>query len=296
MGATAAQWVAEKELGDIVLVDIIDGMPQGKALDLRQAGPVEGFEVAITGTIGYEETAGSDLVIITAGLARNHGMSREDLMQHNTEIVSSVTRAVVGHSPHCIIIVVSNPLDIMTYVAKAVSGFPGNRIIGMAGVLDSARFKTFIAMELNVSVEDVQVLVLGGHGNRMVPLPRYATVGGIPLAQLLPEKKIEQIIDRTRHAGGEIVSLLKRGSAYYAPSASVVQMAETILKDKKRVLPCCVYLEGEYGLHDICFGVPVKLGAGGVEEVFEVSLTGEERELIRHSAREIKENIASLKL
>ncbi len=296
VGATAAHWAAEKELGDIVLVDIIDGMPQGKALDLMESRPTEGFDVTITGTTGYDETAGSDLVIITSGLARNHGMSREDLMQHNKEIVSSVTKAVVAHSPHCIIIVVSNPLDIMTYVAKTVSGFPRNRIVGMAGVLDSARLKVFIAMELNVSVEDIQVLVLGGHGSRMVPLPRYATVGGIPLTRLLSVEKIEQLVNRTRHAGGEIVSLLKEGSAYYAPSASAVRMAEAILKDKKRVLPCCVYLEGEYGFTNICFGVPVKLGARGVEEVFEVPLTGDEQELIRESARDIEETIASLKL
>lgn len=296
VGATAAHWAAEKELGDIVLVDILDGIPQGKALDLMEARPVEGFDVTITGSTGYDETAGSDLVIITSGLARKRGMSREDLLQQNQEIVSSVTRAVVAQSPHCIIIVVSNPLDIMTYVAKAVSGFPRNRVVGMAGVLDSARFKVFIAMELNVSVEDIQALVLGGHGDSMVPLPRYATVGGIPLTQLLSAEKIEQIVNRTRNAGGEIVSLLKLGSAYYSPSASAVQMAEAILKDKKRVLSCCAYLEGEYGLNKICFGVPVKLGARGVEQVLEVSLTGEEQELVKKSAREVEENIASLKL
>jgi len=296
VGATAAHWAAEKELGDIVLVDIIDGIPQGKALDLMESRPVEGFDVTITGSTGYDETAGSDLVIITSGLARKRGMSREDLLQQNKEIVSSATRSIVAQSPHCIIIVVSNPLDIMTYVAKAVSGFPKNRVMGMAGVLDSARFKVFIAMELNVSVEDIQALVLGGHGDSMVPLPRYATVGGIPLTQLLPAEKIEQIVNRTRNAGGEIVSLLKLGSAFYSPSASAIQMADAILKDKKRVLSCCAYLEGEYGLNHICFGVPVKLGSRGVEQVLEVSLTDEERALVQRSAREVEESIASLKL
>jgi malate dehydrogenase len=296
VGATAAHWAAEKQLGDIILVDIIDGLPQGKALDLMEARPVEGFDVTITGSNGYEETAESDLVIITSGLARKPGMSRDDLLQQNKEIISSVTREVAARSPHCFIIMVSNPLDIMTYVAKAVSGFPKNRVMGMAGVLDAARFKVFIAMELNVSVEDIQALVLGGHGDSMVPLPRYATVGGIPLTQLLPAEKIEQIVNRTRNAGGEIVSLLKVGSAYYSPAASAVQMAEAILKDKKRVLSCCVYLEGEYGLNNICFGVPVKLGARGVEQVLDVSLTGDELELVRKSAREVEESIGSLKL
>lgn len=296
VGSTAAHWAAEKELGDIVLVDIIEGMPQGKALDLMESRPVEGFDVTITGSTGYDATAGSDLVIITSGLARKPGMSRDDLLQKNKEIVASVTEAIVARSPHCIIIVVSNPLDTMSYVAKAVSGFPKSRVLGMAGVLDAARFKVFVAMELNVSVEDVQALVLGGHGDSMVPLSRYATVGGIPLDQLLPREKIEELVARTRNAGGEIVALLKTGSAFYSPSASAVQMAEAILKDKKRVLPCCAYLEGEYGLQDIYFGVPVKLGAGGVEQIFEVSLTDEERELVNRSGKAVKESIASLKL
>ena len=296
VGATAAHWAAEKELGDIVLVDIVEGMPQGKALDLMESRPVEGFDVNITGANDYEETSDSDLVIITSGLPRKPGMSRDDLLQKNKEIVSSVTKSVVAKSPNCIIIVVSNPLDTMSYVAKAVSGFPKNRVVGMAGILDSARFRVFIAMELNVSVEDIQALVLGGHGDSMVPLPRYSTVGGIPLTQILSENKINDIVGRTRKAGGEIVALLKTGSAYYSPSASAVQMADAILKDKKRILPCCAYLEGEYGLNGIYFGVPVKLGSDGVEQVMEVSLTEEESALVQQSGKAVKESIASLKL
>lgn len=296
VGATAAHWAAEKELGDIVLVDIVEGMPQGKALDLMESRPVEGFDVEITGTNGYEATADSDLVIITSGLPRKPGMSRDDLLQKNKAIVSSVTQSVVETSPNSILIVVSNPLDTMSYVAKVVSGFPKNRVMGMAGILDSARFRVFIAMELKVSVEDIQALVLGGHGDSMVPLPRYSTVGGIPLTQLLPEDKINSIVARTRKAGGEIVALLKTGSAFYSPSASAVQMAEAILKDKKRILPCCAYLEGEYGLQDIYFGVPVKLGSNGVEQVMDVSLTEEESRLVQQSGEAVKESIASLHL
>jgi len=296
VGATAAHWAAEKELGDIILVDIIEGMPQGKALDLMESRPVEGFDVTIIGSNGYEETADSDLVIITSGLPRKPGMSREDLLQKNKEIVTSVTKSVVAHSPQCTIIVVSNPLDTMSYLAKAVSGFPKNRVVGMAGILDSARFRVFIAMELKVSVEDTQAFVLGGHGDSMVPLPRYSSVGGIPLTQLLPQEKIDEIVARTRKAGGEIVALLKTGSAYYSPSASVIQMAEAILKDKKRILPCCAFLEGEYGLNDIYFGVPVKLGSDGVEQVLEVSLTEEEKALVQQSGKAVKESIAALNL
>lgn len=296
VGATAAHRAAEKELGDIVLVDIIEGMPQGKALDLMEARPVEGFDVTITGTNSYDETAGSDLVIITSGLPRKPGMSREDLLQKNKEIVASVTKSVVTQSPNCIIIVVSNPLDTMSYVVKTVSGFPKNRVMGMAGVLDTARFRVFIAMELNVSVEDIQALVLGGHGDSMVPIPSNASVGGIPLTQLLSKEKIDAIIARTRKAGGEIVALLKTGSAYYSPSASVIQMAEAILKDKKRILPCCAYLEGEYGLNDIYFGVPVKLGTDGIEQILKVSLTEEEKILVQQSGKTVKESIAVLNL
>ena len=294
VGATAAHWAAEKELGDIVLVDIVEGMPQGKALDLMEARPVEGFDATITGTNGYEETADSDLVIITSGLPRKPGMSREDLLQKNKEIVSSVTKSVVAKSPNAIIIIVSNPLDTMSYVAKVVSGFPKNRVMGMAGILDSARFKVFIAMELNISVEDIQAMVLGGHGDSMVPLPGNASIGGIPLTQLLSKEKIDAIVARTRKAGGEIVALLKTGSAYYSPSASAIQMAEAILKDKKRILPCCAYLEGEYGLHDIYFGVPVKLGSNGIEQIIEVSLTEEEKELVLQSGKAVKESITTL--
>jgi malate dehydrogenase len=294
VGATAAHWAAEKELGDIVLVDIIEGMPQGKALDLMESRPVEGFDVTISGTNTYEDTAGSDIVIITSGLPRKPGMTREDLLQKNKEIVTSVTKSVVAQSPDSIIIIVSNPLDTMTYLAKEVSGFPKNRVMGMAGILDTARFRVFIAMELNVSVEDIQALVLGGHGDSMIPLPRYSSVGGIPLPQLLSEEKIDKLVARTRKAGGEIVALLKTGSAFYSPSASAIQMAEAIIKDKKRILPCCAYLEGEYGLNDLYFGVPVKLGREGVEEVMEVELTSEEKELVQKSGAAVKKSITEL--
>jgi malate dehydrogenase len=296
VGATAAHWAAERELGDIVLVDVVEGMPQGKALDLMEARPIEGFDVEIVGTNGFSETKDSDVVIITSGLARKPGMSREDLLQKNKEIVESVTKEAVKNSPNCIIIMVSNPLDTMAYLAKKVSNFPRNRVMGMAGILDTARFRTFIAMELNVSVEDVQALVLGGHGDDMVPLTRYATVGGIPLAKLLPQDKIDKIVERTRKAGGEIVALLKTGSAYYSPSLAAVQMAEAILKDKKKVAPVAAYLEGEYGLNDIYFGVPVILGANGVEKIIEVDLIPEEKEAVKKSAGAVKKSIEELKL
>jgi malate dehydrogenase len=295
VGATAAHWAAERELGDIVLVDILEGVPQGKALDLMEARPVEGFDVEVMGTNGYGETEGSDIVIITSGLPRKPGMSREDLLQKNKEIVEAVTRQVVEKSPGCFLIVVSNPLDAMTYLAKKVSGFPRNRVMGMAGVLDAARFRTFIAMELDVSVEDVQAFVLGGHGDDMVPLVRYSTVSGIPISELLSREQIERIVERTRKAGGEIVGLLKTGSAFYSPSASVVQMAEAILKDKKRILPCAAYLEGEYGLSDLVFGVPVKLGAGGVERIIEVELTDDEKAAVKKSAEAVRASIALIK-
>ncbi len=295
VGATAAHWAAERELGDIVLVDILEGVPQGKALDLMEARPVEGFDVEVVGTNGYGETEGSDIVIITSGLPRKPGMSREDLLQKNKEIVEAVTRQVVEKSPECFLIVVSNPLDAMTYLAKKVSGFPRNRVMGMAGVLDAARFRTFIAMELDVSVEDVQAFVLGGHGDDMVPLVRYSTVSGIPISELLSGEQIERIVERTRKAGGEIVGLLKTGSAFYSPSASVVQMAEAILKDKKRILPCAAYLEGEYGLSDLVFGVPVKLGAGGVERIIEVELTDDEKGAVKKSADAVRASIALIK-
>ena len=296
VGATAAHWAAERELGDIVLLDIVEGIPQGKALDLMEARPVEDFDVTITGTNNYEDTKDSDVVIITAGLPRKPGMSREDLVQKNREIVEAVTRQIVAYSPQCFIIVVSNPLDTMAYLAYKVSGFSRNRVMGMAGVLDSARFKTFIAMELNISVEEVQAFVLGGHGDEMVPLIRYSTVAGIPISQLIAEDRIQAIVERTRKAGGEIVNLLKTGSAFYSPAASAVQMAEAILKDKRRILPCAVYLQGEYGLHDLFFGVPVILGAGGAEKIIEASLTAEEKAAVEKSAREVKESITKLNL
>ena len=296
VGATAAHWAAERELGDIVLLDIVEGIPQGKALDLMEARPVEDFDVTITGTNNYEDTKDSDVVIITAGLPRKPGMSREDLVQKNREIVEAVTRQIVACSPQCFIIMVSNPLDTMAYLAYKVSGFPRNRVMGMAGVLDSARFKTFIAMELNISVEEVQAFVLGGHGDEMVPLIRYSTVAGIPISQLIAEDRIQAIVERTRKAGGEIVNLLKTGSAFYSPAASAIQMAEAILKDKRRILPCAVYLQGEYGLHDLFFGVPVILGAGGAEKIIEASLTAEEKAAVEKSAREVKESITKLNL
>jgi len=294
VGATAAHWAAIKELGDIVLVDIIEGMPQGKALDLSESGPVEGFDANIIGTNTYDETAESDVVIITSGIPRKPGMSREDLLRTNKQIVKSVTENIIAKSPYSIIIVVSNPLDTMTYLAFKTSGFPRERVMGMAGVLDTARFRCFIAMELSVSMEDVQTLLLGSHGDDMVPLPSYTTVGGIPLSQLVSKEKIEQMVERTRKGGGEIVSLLKTGSAFYTPSAAVIQMAESILKDKKRILPGCVYLDGEYGLSDICFGVPIKIGRGGIEKIYEVELTESEKSLVEKSGNAVKSSIETM--
>jgi malate dehydrogenase len=296
VGATAAHWAAEKELGNIVLVDILEGIPQGKALDLFEASPVEGFDANVIGTNSYDETKGSDVVIITSGVPRKPGMSREDLLDINKKIIESVIAQVMERSPNAILILVTNPLDTMTYLAYKRSGLPRERIIGMAGILDTARFKSFIAMELNVSVEDIQALLLGGHGDEMVPLPRYTTVSGIPLSQLLSKEKIDRLVDRARKGGGEIVNLLKTGSAFYAPSAAAVQMAEAIFKDKKRILPCCVYLNGEYGLKDICFGVPIKLGGNGVESVIELQLTDEEKALVAKSAESVRKSIQELKL
>jgi len=296
VGATAAQWAAEKELGDVVLVDIIEGMPQGKSLDLFQAGPIEGFDARVTGANGFEETKDSDVVIVTSGVPRKSGMSREDLLDINKKIIESVVAQVVEKSPKATLIMITNPLDTMTYLAFKKSGLPKQRVMGMAGILDTARFKAFIAMELGVSVEDIQALLLGGHGDEMVPLPRYTTVSGIPLSELLPKERVDRLVDRTRKGGGEIVNLLKTGSAFYAPSAAGIQMAEAILKDKKRIVPCCVYLEGEYGLKDICFGVPVKLGERGVEAVIELQLTDEEKALVAKSAESVKKSIAELKL
>jgi malate dehydrogenase len=295
VGATCAHWAAAKELGDVVLIDIIDGVPQGKGLDLFEASPVEGFDSRIVGTNDYQDTAGSDVVIITAGLARKPGMSRDDLLEKNAGIVRSVTEQIVRYSPAAFIIVVTNPLDAMVYVAHEASGFPANRVMGMAGVLDSARMRSFIAMELDVSVEDVSAFVLGGHGDAMVPLARYSTVAGIPLPALLPQEKIDAIIARTRNGGAEIVSLLKTGSAFYAPSAAAVQMAEAILKDKKRILPCAAYLQGQYGIDGYYMGVPVKLGAGGVEAVIEIELLPEEKDALQRSFDGVRELVQKLK-
>ena len=296
VGATAAHWAAAKELGDIVLVDILEGVPQGKALDLFESAPIEGFDSNVIGTNTYEATKGSDIVIITSGIPRKPGMSREDLLDINRKIIESVVAEVTAKSPNAILIMVTNPLDTMTYLALKKSGLPRERVMGMAGVLDTARYRAFIAMELGVSVEDIQALLLGGHGDEMIPLPRYTTVSGIPLSQLLPKEKIDKLVDRARKGGGEIVNLLKTGSAFYAPSAGAIQMAEAILKDKKRILPCCVYLNGEYGLKDICFGVPVKLGEKGVESIIELDLTEEEKSLVAKSAESVKKSILELKL
>jgi malate dehydrogenase len=296
VGATAAHWAAEKELGDVVLVDILEGIPQGKALDLFQASPVEGFDARVIGSNGYDDTKGSDVVIVTSGVPRKPGMSREDLLEINKKIIESVVAQVVERSPQAILIMVTNPLDTMTYLAFKKSGLPKQRVMGMAGILDTSRFKAFIAMELGISVEDIQALLLGGHGDEMVPLPRYTTISGIPLSQFLPKETIDRLVDRTRKGGGEIVNLLKTGSAFYAPSAAAIQMTEAILKDKKRILPCCVYLDGEYGLKDMCFGVPVKLGAGGAEAVIELQLTEDEKKLVAKSAESVKKSISELKL
>jgi malate dehydrogenase len=295
VGATAVHWAAAKELGDIVLVDIVEGMPQGKALDMVETAPVEGFDCKITGTNGYEETADSDVVIITAGLARKPGMSRDDLLLKNFEIVKGCTEQIAKYSPNAYIIVVSNPLDVMTWVAWKASGFPKNRVMGMAGVLDSARFRSFIAMELDISVEDTSAFVLGGHGDSMVPLVRYSYAGGIPIEKLIPQDRIDAIVERTRKAGGEIVGLLKTGSAYYSPSASAVQMAEAILKDKKRILPCAACLEGEYGVDDgLYVGVPIIIGGNGVEKILEIDLTDAESAELATSVADIRENVEKL--
>ncbi|MBW1692639.1 MAG: malate dehydrogenase [Deltaproteobacteria bacterium] len=292
VGATAAQRLAEKELCDVVLVDIIEGIPQGKALDLAEAAPIEKHDAKLTGSNTYLESANSDIVIITAGIPRKPGMSRDDLISTNAGIVKNVTRQTVEMSPDAVLIIVSNPLDAMCHVAFEASGFPKNRVIGMAGVLDSARFRAFIAMELNVSVENTTAFVLGGHGDTMVPLPRYSTVAGIPITELMPKDRIDAIVERTANGGAEIVSLLKTGSAFYAPASAAVEMAESILKDKKKILPCATYLEGEYGIHGLFIGVPVKLGSNGVEEVIEITLTEEEKQALEKSAdavRELKE-------
>jgi malate dehydrogenase len=289
VGATTALRIHQLGYADVVLVDVIEDLPQGKGLDMLEAGPVTGSDAGITGSNNYEATANSDLVVITAGIARRPGMSRDDLLLTNMRITSSVTEQVVKYSPDCIIIAVTNPLDAMVQNVYESSGFPRNRVFGMAGVLDTARFRTFISQELNVSVEDVQALVLGGHGDDMVPLVRYTTAGGIPITELMAEEKIDQLVQRTRDGGGEIVALLKEGSAYYAPSAAITQMVEAVLLDKKRILPCCAYLEGEYGINGLCVGVPVKVGANGMEEVIQIGLTESEKASLNRSAASVKE-------
>lgn len=288
VGATAAHWIASKELADVVLVDVAEGIPQGKALDLLQAGPVEDFDVKIMGSNDYGPTENSDIVVITAGLPRKPGMSRDDLLKTNAGIVTQVTEQVCKYSPNSILLVVSNPLDAMAYVAKKVSGFSRNRVIGMAGVLDSARFCTFVAEAAGVSVEDVHGFVYGGHGDTMVPMTRYCSISGVPLEKFLTAEKIQQIVERTKNGGAEIVNYLKSGSAYYAPSASVVQMVEAIIKDKKRVLPCAVWLQGEYGLKDLFVGVLAKLGSSGIEQVIELDLNETEKAGLQKSADSVR--------
>jgi malate dehydrogenase len=289
VGANCAVRIADKELADVVLVDVVEGVPQGKGLDLLQSGPVQGYDVSITGANDYEPTANSDIAIITAGFPRKPGMSRDDLLMANFEVIKTATEQVAKYSPNCIIIVVTNPLDAMAQAAFKVSKFSKNRVIGMAGVLDSARFRTFIAQELNVSVENVTGVVMGGHGDTMVPLVRLSNVAGIPLTELMDQATIDAIVNRTANGGAEIVKYLKTGSAYYAPSAAAVEMAESILKDKKKVLPCAAYLEGEYGINGLFVGVPVKLGANGIEKIYEIKLTADETAKLHKSAESVKE-------
>src|SRR5213594_123436 len=288
VGATAGQRIVDKELADVVLIDIIEGVPQGKALDLAESGPIEGYDSKLTGTNNYADTADSDIVVITAGIPRKPGMSRDDLLRTNYGIVKGVTEQVVKNSPKCTIIVVSNPLDAMVQTAYRVSKFPKERVIGMAGVLDSARFRTFIAMELKVSVENVHAFVLGGHGDTMVPLPRYSTVSGIPITELLPKETIDRLVQRTRDGGAEIVDLLNT-SAWYAPSSAIVEMVDAILNDRKKILPCAAFLEGEYGINGLYVGVPAKLGEKGIEQIIEINLTLEERAALQKSAAAVKE-------
>ena len=289
VGATAARSIADKELADVVILDILEGVPQGKGLDMLEACPVEGSDARVLGTNDYADTAGSDIVVITAGLARKPGMSRDDLLAKNHAIMKGVTEQVVKYSPDCVIMPVTNPLDAMAQVVYRVSGFPRERVIGMAGVLDSARMRAFIAQALNVSVENTHAFVLGGHGDTMVPLPRYSTVAGIPITELLTAEQVEAIIERTAHGGAEIVKLLGTGSAYYAPGSAVVEMVEAVLKDKKKILPCSVFLQGEYGLNDLFVGVPCKLGGNGLEEIIEITLTPDEDAALKKSAEAVRE-------
>jgi malate dehydrogenase len=298
VGATCAHWAASKELGDIVLVDVpqVEGMPQGKALDLYESSPVEGFDCKITGATSYEPTAGSDVVIVTAGIARKPGMSRDDLINTNSAIVSSVAKNVAQHSPNAVMIVVSNPLDAMVYVAWKASGFPTQRIVGQAGILDTARYRSFLAAEIGCSVEDVQALLLGGHGDDMVPLARYTFAGGIPITQLVKKDRLEEIIQRARNGGAEIVGLLKTGSAYYAPAAATVSMAESIIRDKKRILPCAAYCQKEYGIGGYFVGVPCVLGSAGVERIIEIELDEAEKKMFQTSVEHVKELVKTVKV
>ncbi|MCH8090058.1 MAG: malate dehydrogenase [Chloroflexi bacterium] len=295
VGATAAQRIVERGYADVVLVDIIEGLPQGKGLDLLEAGPVLGYDSQVTGTNSYEETADSDIVVITAGIARKPGMSRDDLLFTNMKIVGEVTRSVVEHSPDCILIVVSNPLDAMAHLAYKVSKFPRERVIGMAGILDTARFRTFLAQEVGVSVRDVSALVLGGHGDTMVPLVRLTTVGGVPVTEVLSGEAIEKIVQRTRDGGAEIVKLLKTGSAFYAPSAAIAQMVDAIVLDRKQILPCTAYLQGEFGIDGLYIGVPVKLGAAGMEEIVDLRLTEEEQAQLNRSADAVRQLLETMR-
>jgi malate dehydrogenase len=297
VGATTAQRLVDRQLAnEVVLVDVLEGVPQGKALDMFESTPVESTDVRVIGTNGYDDTAGSDIIVLTAGIARKPGMSRDDLMNTNSAIVKSCTESAVAKSPNAIIIVVSNPLDVMTYVAMKVGKLPRQRVFGMAGVLDTARFRSFIAMELNVSVEDVTAFVLGGHGDSMVPLPRYSSVAGIPITELLPQATIDRLVKRTRDGGIEIVNFLKTGSAYYAPSSAAVQMVEAIAKDKKRILPCAAYLQGEYGITNTVAGVPVKLGRKGIDEIVQIKLNPDEQAALTKSANDVAAQIAKLNL
>lgn len=295
VGANCALRIADKELADVVLVDVVEGVPQGKGLDILQSGPVQGYDVSLVGANDYGQTADSDIAIITAGFPRKPGMSRDDLLLANYDVIRIAAEQVAKHSPNCIIIVVTNPLDAMTQAAYWISKFPKQRVVGMAGVLDSARFRTFIAAELKVSVENVTAVVMGGHGDTMVPLVRLSGVSGIPLTELMDQATIDKIVDRTRNGGAEIVKFLKTGSAYYAPSAAAVEMAESILKDKKKVLPCAAYLEGEYGINGLYVGVPVKLGAAGIEKIYEIKLTAEEQAMLKKSADSVQELVDVLK-
>jgi malate dehydrogenase len=289
VGATAAHWLAAKELADVVLLDVVEGVPQGKGLDLLEAMPIEKRDVSILGTNDYADTANSDIVVITAGIARKPGMSRDDLLNTNSKIMADVVAKAVAASPNAILIIVSNPLDAMAQAAYRHAGFPRERVIGMAGVLDSARFRTFIAAELNVSVENVTAFVLGGHGDTMVPLPRYSTVAGIPITELIAPERLAELVQRTRDGGAEIVKYLKTGSAYYAPAAAAIEMVEAILKDKKKILPCAAYLQGEYGIDGLYVGVPCKLGAKGLEQIIEIKLTEDEQAALQKSADAVKE-------